>query len=62
MEKITFKRESPRQTKSKRHSVVVKNETYMKIVSIKNRTGIPVETIVNRLLDEALRYAEVTEN
>lgn len=59
MNKITFKCEPPKEMKSKRHSVVVKNDIYYRIMLIKNQTGIPIETIVNRLLEEALQYVEV---
>ena len=43
----------------RRATVVVKPETYMKISELSFESNTPVETLVNTLLVEALKYVEV---
>ncbi len=62
MQKIVFETQPKKVIKTKRHSVIVNDENYLKIREINYTTGIPVERIVNRLLEEALKNVEVQEN
>lgn len=61
MEKIIFEAQTKKPTKTKRHSIIVTDETYLRIIEINCATGIPVEKIVNRLLEEALKNVEIQE-
>lgn len=60
MEKIVLKKEE-KSRKTRRHSVIVTDETYIKICQVSSETNIPVEKIVNRLLEEALKNVEIQE-
>lgn len=60
MEKIVLKKEE-KSRKTRRHSVIVTDETYIKICQISSETNIPVEKIVNRLLEETLKNVEIQE-
>ena len=60
MQKIIFEKEE-KARKTKRHAVIVYDENYLKIIEINYATGIPVEKIVNRLLEEALNNVEIQE-
>ena len=58
MEKIVLKKQTQK-SKMRRAVVVVKPETYKKINDLSIETAQPVETIVQTLLEEALKYVEV---
>lgn len=58
MEKIVIKKQDVK-SRNRRATVVVKPETYMKISELSFETNTPVETLVNTLLTEALKYVEV---
>ena len=58
MQKIVFEKEK-KVRKTKRHSVVVGDEVYLGIIEISTKTGISVERVVGRLLEEALKEVEI---
>ncbi len=60
MGKIVFEK-GIRKTQTKRHSVVVQDETYLQILQIQAQTGLTVEEIVNKLLSSALDEVEIVE-
>lgn len=47
MQKIVFETQPKKVIKTKRHSVIVNDENYLKIREINYTTGIPVERIVD---------------
>ena len=60
MEKIVLKKVKE-ERKPKRTSVVIKQETYVKIYELAHEVNITVESLVDLLLNEALNSVEVTE-
>lgn len=60
MGKIIFEK-GIRKTTTKRHSVIVQDETYLRILQIQAETGLKVEEIVNTLLNSALEEVEIIE-
>ena len=60
MEKIVLKKVKE-ERKTKRTSVVIKPETYVKIYELAHEVNITVESLVDLLLNEALNSVEVTE-
>lgn len=58
MEKIIIKKQEVK-SKMRRATVVVKPETYKKVNDLSVETGQPIETIVQILLEEALKNVEV---
>lgn len=58
MDKIIITRQNPK-GKNRRATVVVKPEMYRRISDISFETNTPIETIVNTLLEEALKYVEI---
>ena len=60
MEKIILKKVKE-ERKTKRTSVVIKPETYVKIYELAHEVNITVESLVDLLLNEALNSLEVTE-
>ena len=58
MEKIIIKR-SERKRKERRATVVVKPEMYKQISDISFETNVPIETIVNMMLEEAIKNIEI---
>ena len=60
MEKIVFSKQLPK-GKNRRAAVTVKPETYRIISDISFETNIPIETIVQTLLEEALKNVEIKE-
>ncbi len=60
MEKIILKR-SERKTKTKRHSVIVKDDTYYNLIDLQMKTGMSIESLVDTLLTEAIKSVEVVD-
>ena len=60
MEKIVLKRQSI-DIKPRRSSVVVKPETYVKVYTLARELNMPMETLVDTLLREALNAVEIEE-
>lgn len=58
MEKIILEKREPK-GKSRRAAVTVKPETYRQISDLSFETNIPIETIVEMLLTEALKCVEI---
>lgn len=58
MDKIVIKRQEPK-GKCRRAAVTVKPETYRQISDISFDTNIPIGTIVELLLTEALKNVEI---
>lgn len=58
MEKIVLKKVS-KDMKTKRHAVTVENNTYMRLLDIQTQTGMTMESLVNLLLDEAIKSVEI---
>lgn len=58
MEKIIIQKQNAK-SKNRRATVVVKPETYRRISDISFETNTPIETIVETLLTEALKYVEI---
>lgn len=61
MEKIFIEKKEPK-SRNRRATVVIKPETYKKISDLSFEANQPVETIVELLLSEALKYVEIKEN
>lgn len=60
MDKIIIKKQTPK-SKTRRAAVTVKPETYRKISDISFETNVPIESIVEVLLTEALKHIEIEE-
>lgn len=58
MEKIVLKKVT-KEMKTKRHAVTVQNETYIKLMDIQTQTGMTMESLVNLLLEEAIKNVEI---
>ncbi len=58
MEKIVIKK-IEKKSKNRRATVVVKPETYKRISDLSFETNQPIETIVQILLDAALKSVEI---
>lgn len=58
MEKIIIKKQEPK-GRCRRAAVTVKPETYRQISDLSFATNQPIETIVDMLLTEALKYVEI---
>jgi hypothetical protein len=58
MEKIIIEKKNQK-SRNRRATVVVKPETYKKISDLSFETNQPMETIVDILLTEALKYVEI---
>lgn len=58
MEKIVIERQT-KERKRRRAAVTVKPDTYKQISDLSFETNIPIETIVEMLLTEALKYVEI---
>lgn len=60
MTEIIIKKEK-RTTKAKRSSVVVSPETYIKVYTLAQETGLSVEKLVDVLLTEAMKIVKVVD-
>lgn len=60
MEKIVLKRQNSNK-KPRRSAVIVKPETYIKVYALAQEVNMPVESVVDTLLQEALNAVEVEE-
>ena len=60
MDKIIIQRKKTEAPK-KRSSVVVKPETYMQIYTLAHECGITIESLVDTLLQEAMKAVEITD-
>ena len=58
MDKIVIKKQEPK-GKERRAAVMVKPETYRRISEISFDTNTPIETIVQMLLEEALKHVVI---
>lgn len=58
MDKIVFNKQAPK-GKCRRAAVTVKPETYRRISDLSFDTNIPIEMIVQVLLEEALKHVEI---
>ena len=58
MEKIVLKK-AEKETKTKRHAVTVQHEVYLKLFEIQMQTGMTMESLVNTLLEEAIKLVEI---
>ena len=61
MDKIIIAKQPSNRKSNRRATVVIKPDTYMKICDIAFRTNVPIETITQTLLEEALKYVEIEE-
>lgn len=61
MDKIILHKAVRKQIKTKRHSIVVKDDVYYRLIDIQRETGMTMENLVNTLLDEAIKNVEVVE-
>ena len=61
MEKIIIKKQPDNKKSNRRAAVSVKPETYMKICDLSFKANVPIETITQILLEEALKYVEIKE-
>ena len=60
MDKIILKRVAPT-TKRKRSSVVVSPDTYVRVYQLAQEVNMSVESLVDKLLTEALNSVEVVD-
>lgn len=61
MEKIIITKQLDNRKTNRRASVAIKPETYKKICDISFEANVPIETITQMLLEEALKYVEIKE-
>ena len=60
MDKIVLQRKKQEPPK-KRSSVVIKPETYVQIYTLAHECGMTIESLVDTLLQEALKAVEISE-